>query len=161
MAAVRRVLVYWGNIPKTKRRALQRLAEIEDELANLYDLQPAQLSGMPHGSEISDTTARRAAKAICSGKALKREQSALQGTVQRLERDYDLIEREVMCLPPLQCEIITLRYCEYGYAKYDYWSKIASKVHTSVDNAKTQERKGVHVLTGRFSFPDEKIPIQG
>ena len=154
MAAVRRVLVYWGNIPKAKRRALQRLAEIEDELANLYDLQPAQLSGMPHGSEISDTTARRAARAICSGKALKREQSALQGTVQRLERDYDLIEREVMCLPPLQCEVITLRYSEYGYAKKDYWTKIARRVHTSVDNAKTLERKGVRALTRNLSFPE-------
>lgn len=159
MAAVRRVLVYWGNIPKTKRRALQRLAEIEDELANLYDLQPAQLSGMPHGSEISDTTARRAARAICSGKALKREQSALQGTVQRLERDYDLIEREVMCLPPLQCEIITLRYCEYGYAKRDYWRKIAERVHTNPDYARQIERKGVRELTKHLSFPDTKVEI--
>ena len=159
MAAVRRVLVYWGNIPKTKRRALQRLAEIEDELANLYDLQPAQLSGMPHGSEISDTTARRAAKAICSGKALKREQNALQGTVQRLERDYDLIEREVMCLPPLQCEIITLRYCEYGYAKRDYWRKIAERVHTNPDYARQIERKGVRELTKHLSFPDTKVEI--
>lgn len=64
IAAVRRVLMYWGNIGKAKQRSYRRLAEIEQEIEGIYDIQPPQLTGMPHGSQISDSTSRKAAKAI-------------------------------------------------------------------------------------------------
>lgn len=162
IAAVRRVLMYWGNIGKAKQRSYRRLAEIEQEIEGIYDLQPQQLTGMPHGSQISDSTSRKAAKAICITAGLNAEKERLQQDIAALERDFDMIRYEVMCLPPLQSDIITMRYCDYGYAKREYWAKIATRAHTTVDNAKRAEHKGVVALARRIKIaPDAKEATQG
>ena len=62
-----------------------------------------------------------------------------------------LIEFEVMCLPPLECEVIKLRYVEYGVAKSGYWEKVAQRMHVSQDWAKALERHGVERLINRIA----------
>lgn len=154
VAAVRRVLMYWGNIGKVKQRNLRRLAEIEQEIESAYDIRPQQLTGMPHGTQIRDMTGQSAERAIYMTAGLKAEREMLQRDTETLDRDFDMIRHEVMCLPPLQSEVITLRYCEYGYAKRGYWAKIAERVRTTEDNAKRTERKAVLGLMHLINVED-------
>ena len=55
-----------------------------------------------------------------------------------------------MCLPPLECEVIRLRYVEYGVAKSGYWEKVAQRMHVSQDWAKALERHGVERLINQL-----------
>lgn len=156
-AAVRRLLMYWGNISRARRDNETRISEIEQEIAALYDVQAQQFTGMPHGTSISDPTYHRATCNTSIIAGLHAEKALLQEENARFDRDGELIRHEVLCLPPLESEVIELRYCRFGYAKKDYWARIAARVHVSVDNAKKLERKGVDELTKHITVKLDTI----
>lgn len=147
---VRRVLAYWGNVERAISQRLERIGEIGQELAALYDLRPAPLSGMPHGTEISDPTVRAAERNDLKVARLEIQKQWLETEIEAMREKAASIERAVMCLPPLESEVIRLRYLRYGVARAGYWAKIAARVHVSEDHAKTLERHGVDRLAGRI-----------
>ena len=150
-AAVRRLLMYWGNAERTRTDKEKELVAVEEEIETLYDLRPACLTGMPGGSEISDSTSAAAGRAMREKKRLERKKQRIEKELEELNYHAGLIEFEVMCLPPLECEVIKLRYVEYGVAKSGYWEKIAQQMHVSQDWAKALERHGVERLINRIA----------
>ena len=150
-AAVRRLLMYWGNAERTRTDKERQLVAVDEEIESQYDLHPQRLTGMPHGSEVSDATYNAAVKATREIKRLERKKQRLEAELQELNYHASMIEFEVMCLPPLECEVIKLRYVEYGVAKSGYWEKIAQRMHVSQDWAKALERRGVEKLINRIA----------
>jgi hypothetical protein len=150
-AAVRRLLMYWGNAERTRTEKEQALIGVDEEIEAQYDLRPRQLTGMPRGSGLPDSTPATAAKASREIKRLRKRKKRLEGELQKLDHWAGMIEFEVMCLPPLEYEAIRLRYVKYGVAKKGYWEHIAQQMHVSVDWAKTLERQGVDRLIGRIA----------
>lgn len=149
-AAVRRVLMYWGNADRARSDKAEQIAETEQQLKGLYDIRPQVLTGMPHGGGISDTTMETALRNIKKAAGLEARIKRLSSEMADLDRIASMVEYEVMCLPPLECEVIRLRYVRFGVAKKGYWSKIAMRIHVSEDHAKTLERHGVEKLIGRI-----------
>lgn len=150
-AAVRRLLMYWGNAERTRADKEQMLISVDEELDAQYDLHPQQLTGMPRSSGLSDSTPATAAKVSREVKRLRDYKKRLETELQNLDRWTAMIEFEVMCLPPLEYEVIKLRYVKCGAAKRGYWERIARQMHVSIDWAKTLERQGVDRLIGRIS----------
>lgn len=150
-AAVRRLLMYWGNAERMRTEKERQLIAIDEEIESQYDLHPQRLTGMPHGSGISDTTYNTALKATREIKQLEMKKQRLETELQDLKYHAEMIEFEVMCLPPLECEVIKLRYVEYGVAKSGYWEKVAQRMHVSQDWAKALERHGVERLINRIA----------
>lgn len=151
-AAVRRLLMYWGNAERMRTEKERQLIAIDEEIENQYDLRPQRLTGMPHGNGISDTTYSTAIKATREIKQLELKKQRLEAELQDLKYHAGMIEFEVMCLPPLECEVIKLRYVEYGVAKSGYWEKVARKMRLSQDWAKALERRGVEKLINRIAL---------
>lgn len=149
-AAVRRLLMYWGNAERTRAEKEQLLVSLDEEMDALYDLRPQQLTGMPRAG-VSDSTPAAAQRASREARRLERKKQRIEDELQRLNYWAGMIEFEVMCLPPLECEVIRLRYVKYGTAKRGYWERIARQLHLSTDWAKTLERQGVDRLIGRIS----------
>lgn len=145
-AAIRRLLMYWGNAERARREKAERIAEIDQEIAGLYDLSPQRLTGMPHVARMGDPTADAAARNAKKLAGLEANKARLADEIAELDRRTSLIEYEVMCLPPLESEVIRLRYVRYGVAKSGYWQKIARRVHVSESHAKKLESKGVDRL---------------
>lgn len=150
-AAVRRLLMYWGNAERTRTEKERKLVAVDEEIESQYDLHPQRLTGMPHGSEVSDATYNAALKATREIKRLERKKQRLETELQELNYHASMIEFEVMCLPPLEYEAIRLRYVKYGVAKGGYWERIAQQMHVSIDWAKALERQGVDRLIGRIA----------
>ena len=149
-AAVRRLLMYWGNAERTRTDKERQLIAIDEEIESQYDLHPQRLTGMPHGSGVSDATYNAALKATREIKRLERKKQRLEAELQELNYHASMIEFEVMCLPPLECEVIKLRYVEYSAAKKGYWEKIARQMHVSPSWAKALEGQGVDRLIDRI-----------
>ena len=149
-AAVRRLLMYWGNAERMRTDKEKMLVAIEDEIESQYDLHPQRLTGMPHGSGISDTTSATATRAAREIKRLERKKRRIESELDELNYHAGMIEFEVMCLPPLEYEVVKLRYVSYGVAKKGYWEKIARQMHVSQDWAKALERQGVDRLIDRI-----------
>lgn len=145
-AAVRRVLMYWGNAERARQAKAERIAELDQEINALYDLHPQILTGMPHSTAISDPTSATALSSEKKVAGLRATQARLTDEMNEMDRRASLIEFEVMCLPPLESEVIRLRYLKYGVAKKGYWVKIAWRVHVSEDHARRLERNGVDKL---------------
>lgn len=150
-AAVRRLLMYWGNAERTRADKEQLLISVDEEIEALYDLRPQQLTGMPRGSGVSDSTPAAAQRASREAKRLEKKRQRLEDELQKLNYWAGMIEFEVMCLPSLEYEVIRLRYVKYGTAKRGYWERIARQLYISPDWAKKLERQAVDRLTGRIA----------
>jgi hypothetical protein len=151
-AAIRRLLMYWGNAERARREKAEHIVEIEAEIEALYGLRSTKLSGMPHGSGISDPTSAAVIRNEKRIKGLQATKDKVQAEIDELDYRAGLIEYEVMCLPPLESEVIRLRYIRYGVAKKGYWQRIARRAHVSEDHAKTLERNGVDRLRGNINL---------
>lgn len=77
-AAVRRLLMYWGNAERTRTDKERQLVTVDEEIESQYDLHPQRLTGMPHGCEVSDATYNAALKATREIKRLERKNGALK-----------------------------------------------------------------------------------
>ena len=150
-AAVRRLLMYWGNAERTRTGKERLLISVDEEIEAQYDLHPQQITGLPHGTELPDSTPATVIKASRELKRLRKKKKRLEDELQNLDHWVGMIEFEVMCLPPLEYEAIRLRYVKYGVAKGGYWERIAQQMHVSIDWAKTLERQGVDRLIGRIA----------
>ncbi len=150
-AAVRRLLMYWGNAERTRTEKERLLISVDEEIEAQYDLHPQQITGLPRGTELPDSTPATVIKASRELKRLRKKKKRLEDELQNLDHWVGMIEFEVMCLPPLEYEAIRLRYVKYGVAKGGYWERIAQQMHVSIDWAKTLERQGVDRLIGRIA----------
>lgn len=145
-ATIRRLLMYWGNVERVRTEKAERIAEIEQMIQALYDLSPASLTDTPRKNDISDPTYTSMARNEKRRRGLEAAKARMQEEVDEMDRRAAMIEYEVMCLPPLESEVIRLRYVKHGVAKKGYWQKIARRVHVSEDYAKKLEAKGVDKL---------------
>lgn len=142
--------MYWGNAERTMAEKEKMLADIDEEMEAQYDLPPRQLTGLPCSSGLPDSTPATAARVSRKAKQLKKKRERLETELKNLDYWAGMIELEVMCLPPLECEAIRLRYVKYGMAKKGYWERIAQQMHVSTDWAKSLERHGVDKLIDRM-----------
>ena len=62
-AAVRRLLMYWGNAERTRTEKERLLISVDEEIETQYDLHPQQITGLPRGTELPDSTPATAKKA--------------------------------------------------------------------------------------------------
>lgn len=144
----RKVLRYWGNLSWLRLCKAKERDDIKDELNALYELSPAQASGMPHGSDISDTTAKKALGNSRKADRLKAEIARIEDELAEINATSQLIEDAVAQLPPLECRVIWLRYITFGSHKDGYWRHIAQTIYVSIDHCKKLERQGVDRLSG-------------
>ena len=63
-AYIRRLLVRWGKAKRSAKEIDKKIANIKERMEAVADIRPQVLSGMPHGSDITDPTARSAIKLI-------------------------------------------------------------------------------------------------
>lgn len=149
-AAIRRLLMYWGNVLNARREKGERIAQINQEIDGLYDVRPASVTGQPRASEPGNPTQAAAIRNEKKVAALEANKARLQEEIENMDWRAGMIEYEVMCLPPLESEVIRLRYTKYGVAKKGYWQKIARKVHVSESHAKKLEAMGVDKLCAQI-----------
>lgn len=143
---VRKVLRFWGNLAFLRLCKQKEKDEVEEELNALYELSPAQASGMPHGSDISDTTAKKALNNERKAARLRAEIERIEDELADIKHRSGMIEDAVAHLPPLECKVIWLKYITFGSHKEGYWRQIAQTVYVSIDHAKKLERQGVDRL---------------
>ena len=55
-AAVRRLLMYWGNAERTRTDKERQLIAIDEEIERHYDLHPQKITSLPQKREVSDAT---------------------------------------------------------------------------------------------------------
>ena len=151
-AAIRRLLMYWGNVLEARKVKIEHISQIDQQIAGLYDARPSSLSGQPRASEPGNPTQAAAMRNEKKVKALEANKERLLGEVAEMDRRASMIEYEVMCLPPLESQVIRLRYTKYGVAKKGYWQKIARKIHVSESHAKRLEAAGVDKLRDQIKL---------
>ena len=165
--AIRRELTAWGNLKREQDEKREQIREIDEKLSALYDLHPQSLSGMPHGSGVSDPTAEAAHRNSCRISTEETRKALLEGTVAELEQAISRTSALVDQLPALECETIKLRYLRFGASPKGYWPKIARRLNVSVDYAKQLERQGVDRLAkikakekkkANDSLPQSRLP---
>lgn len=96
-AAVRRLLMYWGNAERTRTDKERQLVTVDEEIESQYDLHPQRLTGMPHGSGVSDATYNAALKAAREIKRLERKKTTHRNRAARAElsRGHDRVRGDV------------------------------------------------------------------
>lgn len=143
----RQVLRYWGNLSWLRLCKQKERDDAEEELNALYELSPSQASGMPHGTDISDSTAKKALSNEKKAARLKAEIERIEDELKEINRQSRMIEDAVAHLPPLECKVIWLKYITFGSHKDGYWRLIAQTVFVSIDHCKKLERQGVDRLS--------------
>lgn len=151
-AAIRRLLVYWGNCERWIVDKEGELTAIENELNGIYDLKSKNGNGMPSGGQISDPTAQTAMNAEHKKEQLERRRERIKEDIDKIKYRAEMIKTEVLQLPPHECEVIKLRYITFGLETKGFWPKVAAKTHYSVDNVKALERHGVDRLAECIGF---------
>lgn len=147
-ALVRGILQEWGNLTRLQKDNAERIAEIEQELAALYDLHPQQFTGAPGAAMPGDPTGAAAVRNRKRAAGLEAERTRLQLENAAHAAKAARIQGAVSRLPPLECEVIQQRYQRYGMAKKGFWPRIARRVHVSEAYAKELEGKAVDRLAG-------------
>lgn len=133
----------WGNLKREQDEKREQIREIDNKLSALYDLHPQNLSGMPHASGTGDPTADAAHRNRQYTQTEETRKALLQASIAEIEQAIMRTTLIVSQLPPLECEVLKLRYLRYGVAKKGYWPKIAARMNVSVDYAKQLEWQGV------------------
>lgn len=142
-AAARVELRAWGNLKREQDEKREQIREIDERLSALYDLHPQNLSGMPHGSTAGDPTAEAAHRNRQTIQSEESRKALLEAGIAELEQAMMRTTLIVAQLPPLECEVIKLRYLRFGVSTKGFWPKIARRMCVSTDYAKQLERQGV------------------
>lgn len=149
-AAIRRLLMYWGNVQRARRDHQEAISRAEQEIESLYDLRAGKSDGMPGANAPGDPTGENVARNEAKIHGMEKHIAFLRRELDNMNYKAALIEEEIMCLPPLENEVVRLRYGRYGVSTKGYWPKIAKRVQISQDWAKALERQAVDRLLKRI-----------
>lgn len=151
-AAVRRLLKRWGSATQTCRHKQEEIARLNGLIAGTYDLHAQQLTGMPHGSGVSDPTAFTAAKADRMREAYQRRITDIVDDIAELMDFCTAIDQLLDDLPADQRRIIDLRYRRFSGTQYNLWVRVARLAGVSEDWAKSLERRAVDTLSEKIDI---------
>lgn len=151
--AVRAALQEWGNTLARIEELNREIERKEQERLALSDtLQAAKMSGEPRGTGVGDPTQAAATRSWRERAELDARIAKLFATIAALEDKKLEVDMALLKLPPLEHDVITLRYDKYRLEVYGYWPKIAQKLHITEDYAKKLEAKGVDGLKKLLHF---------
>lgn len=143
-AYIRRLLVRWGKAKRSAKEIDKKIANIKERLEAVTDIHPQILSGMPHGSDIIDPTARSAAKLM-----MAKERYNLQ-MAEMLEKINDdmafvaFIDTALDEFPENQKKVIELKY---NFYEHFYSREMPSNVRVGIKMDKSP--KAVELLEKR------------
>lgn len=151
-AAVRRLLKRWGAATQMCRRKQEEIAEYNGLIDATYGLHAQKLTGMPHGSGVSDPTAFTAAKVDRMRGAYQRRIADIVDDIAELMDFCTAIDQLLDDLPADQRRIIDLRYRRFSGTQYNLWVRVARLAGVSEDWAKSLERRAVDTLSGKIDI---------
>lgn len=114
-AYVRRLLVRWGKAKRSAKDIDKKIADIKERMDAVADIHPQKLSGMPHGSDISDPTAQNAERLM---EAKLRYNLQMAEMLEKINNDMAFVAFVDAALdefPPNQRRVIELKYNYYEY----------------------------------------------
>lgn len=104
---IKRLVEYGGYLPY-KNAKTDEIKELRGQLICLQDVKISQLSGMPHGSGVSDVSGNSALKSI----EIREEIQELEGELKQETEKYIQMEQMIKRLTKEQREIIQLRFVD-------------------------------------------------
>lgn len=133
---IRRLLWRWGKVDETCMKLTQDIEDKRNEIQAVTDIKSPIITDMPHGTGISDRTAKAAEK-------LERLEQLYNEFIEYVTQKIDdelrfqlAMNEAIHSLPAKQVWVIELRYkSEYSY------ERIARKTHYSVENVKVLDAK--------------------
>lgn len=114
-AYIRRLLVRWGKAKRSAKEIDKKIASIKERMEAVADIRPQVLSGMPHGSDITDPTARSAIKLMA---AKERYNLQMAEMLERINDDMSFVafmDATLDEFPANQRRVIELKYNFYEH----------------------------------------------
>lgn len=146
MRKTRGMLTRWGCAKMEIRRMERRACKLIEQLRDIVPtLQAQQLTGMPHGSGVSDPVGRAVEQMEQRRGEYQRELDAIDAEIRQRQAEYrDMEELIDTWLTDLQKQIIDLHYREDR--TFDY---IAGRLVYSERGVQKQEEKAILKLSRR------------
>lgn len=128
-AYIRRLLVRWGKAKRSAKEIDKKIANIKEQMEAVADIHPQTLSGMPHGSDISDPTARNAERLM---EAKLRYNLQMAEMLEKINNDMAFVafvDSALEEFPPNQRRVIELKY---NYHEYFYSHNMPSNLKIGI-----------------------------
>lgn len=144
--SMREKLFRWGDETRRTKEIEEKINAYKILIDSLYGVKTQELSGMPHGSGVSDPTLNTAERNEERVAAYNERIDDLSNELRNMLSECKLIGDMVKKLPPVQSSIINLRFVRMGTSKKDTWEKIARLSGYVEDYARRIERDALDNL---------------
>lgn len=147
MRKTRGMLTRWGCAKMEIRRMERRACKLIEQLRDIVPtLQAQQITGMPHGSGVSDPVSRAVEQMEQRRGEYQRELDAIDVEIKQRQAEYEMIEDLMrLWLTEFQIQIIDLYYREDRSMEY-----IAGKLGSGYEGVRKQEYRAVTKLSRRI-----------
>lgn len=132
---VRRVLWRWGRIDRRINELMEQMRVAVDRANSLYELGGSRpMDGQPHGSVTGDPVYRAVERIQHMRELFAAEIETCEAQIKEAQEFKAAVNEAVSTLPPIQQDILRLRYCA-GHN----WVYIGFKVYMSESNARRHD----------------------
>jgi hypothetical protein len=147
MRKTRGMLTRWGCAMMEIRRMERRACKLIEQLKDLVPtLQAQQLTGMPHGSGVSDPVGRAVEQMEPRRGEYQRELDAIDAEIRQRRDEHRMMEDLMrMWLTEFQIQIIDLHFREGRSMEY-----IAGKLESNYERVRKQEYRAVTKISRRI-----------
>lgn len=144
---IRRLLWRWGQVNETCLRWQRDLDEKKSALQAVTDIKSPIITDMPHGTGISDRTAKAAEKLEALEQLYSEFCTEMVEAIDKELRFQRAMNEAIGSLPRSQGWVLELRYkSEYSY------DRIARKTNYAVDYVRRLESKACDALTEKITI---------
>lgn len=146
MNNIRKAMWNWGDAREQANRYQSQIKDFENRLDDMRGLSGMNYDGMPHGTGISDPTARKAEKIL---QLCELYEQTITQTYLLLNRTLDMmvkVDRLLEDCSPLQRQIAYLRYRERRP-----WIYVSMKLNISEAWARKQDERMCVYITEELS----------
>lgn len=150
-AAMRRMLKRWGAAARLCKAKHEEIENYNELIDSLYGAGVSKITGMPHGSGVSNPTLNTAERAEKLRAQYEKRIENIQADITDLLDECANIDKVLESLTDKQQEVVNLRYRRFGMAKRQPWMRTAQLMDISVDHAKALERQAVDAFLKKIS----------
>ena len=132
---MRRVLWRWGRIDRRINELMEQMRVAVDRANSLYELGGSRpMDGQPHGTVTGDPVYRAVERIQHMRELFAAEIETCEAQIKEAQEFKAAVNEAVSTLPPIQQDILRLRYCA-GHT----WVYIGFKAYMSESNARRHD----------------------
>lgn len=150
-AGMRRMLKRWGAAARICKSKQEEIDDYKALIDSLYGAGASKITGMPHGSGVSDPTLNTAERAQKLKAQYEKRIENIQADITDLLDECAKIDKELAGLTDKQQEVVNLRYRRFGSARRQPWARTAHLMDVSEVYAKVLEKQAVDELLKKIS----------